>query len=251
MAGRALRLAALDGLDSLRPPGFDVMMFVIATLGAVLAAVQPLSEPYALARMILDPTLFTVALFLALRGSAGLAGLIRGGILEVYLSYPVGRVGVAAAILASRILVPAASLLALPLIVASILLYPVVARDPAGLLIVYAGYMVQAVFYGLVFALIAVATKNTGTASIASITFYFAYNVIWFIIRAVSPSPDSILYTAAEALHFNYIAYRYAIIRAGTGGLEIGTLQAVLVPAATLALAAAFILYMARRFEPS
>jgi len=251
MPGRALRLAALDGLDSLRPPSFDVMMLVIGTLGAVLAGVQPLSEPYALARMILDPTLFTVALFLALRGSAGLASLIREGIVEVYLSYPVSRGGVAAALLISRILVPAASLLALPLLVASILLYPVVARDPGGLLIVYSGYLVQALFYGVVFALIAVAAKNTGTASVASITFYFAYNVIWFIIQAVSPGPDSALYTMAEALHFNYIAYRYAIIRAGAQGLEIGLLQACLIPSATIALALVFVWYMSRRFEPA
>ena len=251
MVRRVLRLAALDGLDSLRPPSFDVMMLVIATLGAVLAAVQPLSESYAAARMILDPTLFTVALFLALRGSAGLAGLVGSGVLEVYLSYPVHRRGVALALLTSRILVPAASLLALPLLVASILLYPVVSRDPAGLLIVYGGYLLQAFFYGVVFSLIAVVAKSTGTASVASITFYFAYNVIWIIIQAISPGPESTLYTLAEALHFNYIAYRYAIIRAGAVGLEIEPFQALLVPMATLAATIAFIVYLERRFEPA
>ncbi len=250
MARRSLVLALMDGLDSLRPPGFDLMLFVIATLGAVLAAIQPLSEPYAAARIILDPTLFTVALFLALRGSAGLAGIVRTGIIEVYLSYPVSRRGVALALLASRILVPAASLLAVPLLVAGVLLYPVVSRDPASYLIVYTGYLVQALFYGSVFAAIALASKGTGTASILSITFYFAYNVAWLILQAVSGGMG-LLYEVAEAMHFNYIAYRYALIRAGSEWLEITSLQALLVPVATLTVMAALVLYFERRFEPA
>ncbi|MEB3787662.1 MAG: hypothetical protein GSR78_02770, partial [Desulfurococcales archaeon] len=83
-----VELALVDSSDSLRPPGFDVMMIIIASLGAALATMQPISEPHVAARIILDPTLFAATLFLALRGSAGTAGLVQRGIAAVYLSYP-------------------------------------------------------------------------------------------------------------------------------------------------------------------
>ncbi len=243
-------LASLDGLDSLRPPGFDVMLIIIAGLGGVLASIQPLSEPYSAARVVLDPTLFTVALFLALRGSSGLAHSIRSGVVEVYLSYPVSRWQAALALLLSRIIVPAATLLAAPLAVAGIVLYGVIARDPAGYLLVYAGYLVQALLYGTVFALMAVAAKSPGTASVASITFYFAYNVIWIISQALA-GQVAWLERLSSSLYYNYVVYRVAIAR-GTGApLEVPVLDATLVPLATLLAAAAFTVYIARRFEPT
>ncbi len=248
-AARVIWLAVLDGLDSMRPPGFDIMLLVIAGLGGILAGIQPLSESYALARVVLDPTLFTAALFLALRGSAGLAHTVSGGVAQVYLSYPVSRPGVAAALLASRIVAPAVTLLAAPLIVAGTLLYPVAAANPEGLAIVYLGYLAQALLYGFTFALIAVASKNPATASVASITFYFAYNVIWIIAQALGPQYEA-LQQVAGALYYNYVAYRIAIARATGAPLEVTTLEATLVPALAAAAAAAFTLYMARRFEP-
>ena len=248
-AARLVHLALLDGLDSMRPPGIDVMMLVIAALGGILAGIQPLTASYAAARIVLDPTLFTVSLFLALRGSAGIAQLVSSGVIEVYLSYPVSRRTVALALLASRIIVPAASLLAIPLVVAGILLYPVIAGDPAGYAIVYLGYLAQSLLYGFTFALIAVASKNSGVASVASITFYFAYNVVWIIGQALGDRVPALL-ELARALYYNYVAYRYAIARATGAPLEVTLAEATLVPLALLALAAAFTLYMERRFEP-
>ncbi len=70
---RPFVLVVLDSLDSMRPPGFDIMMLVIAALGAVMATIQPASQSYILARLVLEPTLFTVALFLRLRGLSALA----------------------------------------------------------------------------------------------------------------------------------------------------------------------------------
>ena len=249
-AARLVYLALLDGLDSMRPPGIDVMMLVIAALGGILAGIQPLTASYAAARIVLDPTLFTVSLFLALRGSAGIAQLVSSGVIEVYLSYPVSRRAVALALLASRIIVPAASLLAIPLVVTGILLYPVIARDPAGYTIVYLGYLAQSLLYGFVFAIIAAASRNSGVASVASITFYFAYNVIWIIGQALGDRIPALL-ELARALYYNYVAYRYAIARATGAPLGVSLTEATLVPLAILALAAAFTLYMERRFEPA
>ncbi len=249
-AARLVYLALLDGLDSMRPPGIDIMMLVIAALGGILAGIQPLTASYAAARIVLDPTLFTVSLFLALRGSAGLAQLVSSGLVEVYLSYPVSRRTVALALLASRIIVPAASLLAIPLIVTGILLYPVVAGDPWGYVIVYLGYLIQSLLYGTAFALIAVASKNSGVASVASITFYFAYNVVWIIGQAIGDRVPALL-EVAKSIYYNYVAYRYAIARATAAPLEVTLLEATLVPLVTLALAAAFTLYIERRFEPA
>jgi len=247
---RLFWLAVLDGLESLRPPGFDLMLLVIAGLGGVLAGIQPLSEPYSVARVVLDPTLFTVALFLALRGASGLAHAASSGIMEVYLSYPVPRWGVALALLASRVVVPAAALLAAPLLVAATLLYGVVARDPLAAAVVYGGYLVQALLYGTVFALIAVAARSPGTASIASITFYFAYNVLWIISRALSGQVP-LLDRLASSLYYNYVAYRYVVREATGAGAQVTLLDATLVPAMAAAAALAFTLYLARRFEPA
>lgn len=251
MAGRLLSLVVLDSLDSMRPPGFDVMMLVIAALGAVMSTIQPASQSYVLARMVLEPTLFTVALYLALRGASGVAGLVREQIIEVYMAYPISRLGVLAAIVASRVVIPAVMLLALPITIAGILVYPVVVRDPSSYLLVFSGYLVQSLLYGIVFILIAVAAKNTGTASVLSITFYFAYNVVWLIIQSLSAGLGEWAQHLEHGMMFQRVTYFTALERAGLPSTPLSAIDYLMVPATIAAAAAVFTAYFTRRFEPA
>ena len=242
---RLVELALVDSSDSLRPPGFDVMMVIIASLGAALATMQPISEPHVAARIILDPTLFAATLFLALRGSAGAAGLVQRGVAAVYLSYPVSRATVYAAIVFSRVLLPAATLLAAPLLVAGLVLLPVIAENPASYVVVFLAYLLQACMYGSVFLLAGLAARNPGTASVASITFYFAYNITMLILSAVGAAlGSSIASGIADAMAFYYMIYRILL------GVDVAPWQLLLVPALLVAALSIGLVYFTRRFEP-
>lgn len=247
---RPLMLAVLDSLDSLRPPGFDLMMLVIAALGSVMATIQPASQSYILARLVLEPTLFTVALYLGLRGASGLASLVREQIIEVYMSYPVSRLGVILSIILSRVLIPAFMLLALPILIAGLLLYPIVLRDPLSYLLVFSGYFVQSLLYGVVFLLIALASRSSGTASVLSITFYFAYNVIWILIQSLSTTLGTWAQKLTVAMQFYRVTYFAALKHAGlqTASITIG--EAVFVPFIIISSTVVLLIYFMRRFEP-
>ncbi len=249
---RLFNLIVLDSLDSLKPPGFDLMVLVIATLGAALGSIQPATDSYILARFILEPTLFTVALYLALRSAAGVASLVGEGVMEVYLSYPLSRSGIAIVLIISRVLIPSIILLSIPLIVSGIILYPVVSRNPLALITVYTGYLVQAVFYGLVFLGIALASRSSGTASILGITYYFAYNIIWMLLATLAPGLGSGLLHASIAMRYYEVLYYYALKISGVPPtIQPGLLELSLVPVMTL-IAFTFILYYyTRRFEPA
>ena len=250
--GRLVDLIVLDSLDSLRPPGFDLMVLVIATLGAILGSIQPATSSYLLARLILEPTLFTVALYLALRSAAGVASLVGEGIMEVYLSYPLSRGGLALALVTSRVLVPSLILLSVPLAVAGVILAPVVTRDPLGLLVVFTGYLVQAFFYGIVFLGIALSSRTSGTASILGITFYFAYNIVWMLLATLSPGLGSGLLRLSVAMKFYEVLYYYAMSLSGVHpSIEPGLLGFTLVPTMTLIALAGTIAYFKWRFEPT
>ncbi|MCE4602343.1 MAG: hypothetical protein F7B18_04085 [Desulfurococcales archaeon] len=238
-------LALVDSSDSLRPPGFDVMMVIIASLGAALATMQPISEPHVAARIILDPTLFAATLFLALRGSAGVAGLIQRGIVSIYLSYPVSRHSVYTAIVVSRVLLPAATLLSAPLLVAGLVLLPVVSVNPGYYILVFLAYLLQASMYGSFFLLAGLAAKSPGTASVVSITFYFAYNITMLILSAVGAAMGSnIVSGLADAMAFYYMVYRSLL------GVGVEVWQLLLVPLLLLAMLLAGYVYFTRRFEP-
>ena len=242
---RPVELILLDSGDSLRPPGFDVMMIIIASLGAVLATIQPISQPHVAARIILDPTLFATTLFLALRGSAGVAGLVQRGIMDVYLSYPLSRAQVFLSLSVSRVLLPALTLLSAPLIVAGVILLPVIASDPLAYLMVLGGYLLQAYMYGLVFMLAGIATRNTGTASIVSITFYFTYNIVMILLSTVGTALEkTVLVKLSDSMAFYYLVYRHLL------GVGVDTLQLLFVPTLTLAILLLGLLYFVRRFEP-
>ncbi|MEB3805945.1 MAG: hypothetical protein GSR73_00295 [Desulfurococcales archaeon] len=249
--GRLLTLILLDSADSLRPPGFDVMMLVIAALGAVIATIQPVTKSYVLARLVLEPTLFTVALYLGLRGASGLASLVSYGVVEVYMSYPVSRRTVILGILTSRVVVPALTLLFIPLLVAGIIVYPVVLDGPAQYLIVYGGYVVQALLYGTAFLLIALASKSSGTASVLSITFYFAYGVVWLLMQTLAPSLGDWALHLSIAMMFYRVAYFTALSYEGLSTIRLTTMDYLFVPVLLLSLLATLLYYFERRFEPA
>ena len=252
MIRRLWELVVLDSLDSLKPPGFDLMVFIIATLGAILGSIQPATSSYILARIILGPTLFTVALYLALRSAAGVANLVSSGVMEVYLSYPLSRGSIVSVLVTSRIVLPTLLLLSIPLAVSTIILYPVVSRDPVALLIVFTGYFVQGVFYGIIFLLIALVSKSSGTASILGITFYFAYNILWMLLSTLASGIGSSLMKASIAMRYNEVMYYYAMEVTGLKpSFRPGVLCLSLVPIMTLASFILLLIYFTRRFEPS
>ncbi len=242
--GRYAGLLSIDASDTLRPPGFDVMTLLLAMLGGVLAVLQPITDPAGVATSVLDPTLFAVAIFLAMRAAAGISGLAENGVLQVYLAYPVSRLGVGAVLWVSRVLIPAASLLAIPAATASLILYPVVSQAPGRLLAVYAAYLVQALLYGTVFSLIAVKTRSPATSGLFSIAFYFTYTVSAFILVVVSTNLG-VPWLSRAGVSLLY----YRVVLEALGGAEVAAWQLAAVPAGLAAALAALLLYFHRRFE--
>ena len=246
MPGRPrLGLLVIDAVESLRPPGFDVMLFLVALLGGVLAVIQPITDPATLVVSVLDPTLLAVAIFLALRAGAGITGLVESGVMQVYLAYPVSRPSAALVLWASRVLLPASVLVAAPVLAASAILYPVASSDPARLAAAVYGYMAQALLYGTAFALIAVKARNPGTASLLSIAFYFTYTVMGIILLALSTTlAEPILANIGKA-----ILYYRTVLDMLTAPENVEAWQAAWAPLAAAALLAAYLAYFTRRFE--
>lgn len=241
---RTASLLYLDSVEVFRPPGFDAMLLLISALGAALVVLQPVTSPVAAVRSALEPTLIAATLFLALRGAAGITGLIQEGVMNVYLSYPISRRWVALSIYASRVVMPSIILLSGPIAIVMVILWPVITRDLYGLAGMYTAYLIQAVFYGTLFALVAVNAKTPGTSGVISVTIYFVYNVASIILAVIGASTGSQLIIDLASSMLLYIAvYNYFT------GVDVGPEQLVLVPAATLILFAAFIIYLSRRFE--
>ena len=242
---RLASLARIDISDSLRPPGFDIMLLVVSILGAALVAIQPLTSPHTAAAIILNPTLFATSIFLALRSAGGITSLIQSGLAQVYMSYPVSRIQLLLVLLASRILAPALTLMSAPLLVAAAILYPVVSGDPWGYLVMFSAYLGQAVLYGLAFTLISLRARSPGTAAIASITFYFAYTVSSILLATLSPAlRRPILGEVADAMSLYVVVNRYL------GGAQVEAWQLALVPSVIAILFSAVLVYFSRRFEP-
>ncbi len=242
---KVYRLVMIDSSDSLRPPGFDLMILLIATLGAVLASIQPIVEAHVAVRIILDPTLFATAIFLALRSSAGITSLVQSGGINTYMSYPLSRLGVAVGLFLSRVLIPAASLLLVPLIVAGVILWPTISRGLDNYALMYVAYLIQALLYGSMFTVIAVVSRSPGTASVASIAVYFTYNVLSLIFSVLGSSMGvSLLVDIGDAMGFNYMVYRSLL------GEHVLLWQLAMVPILTTILIASILTYFTRRFEP-
>jgi ABC-2 type transport system permease protein len=245
-ASRLAALVALDASDTLRPPGFDVMLFIVSAVGAALAVIQPLTSPVAVANAVLDPVVvFAVSLYLAMRASSGIALLASTGVLQVYMAYPISRLELAAALLASRVLAPIATLVGAPLAVAAIALPGAVARGPADYVAQYLAYTLHLTLYGVAFALIALAARSPGTSSIASLTFFFLYTGLYLLLTIASVSLGStLLRRLAEAMLFYRVTSDYL------SGLHVEPWQFLLVPGLLSALLAAYFYVVDRRFEP-
>ncbi len=245
-ASRIARLAALDLSDTLRPPGFDALIVVAAALGGLLAGVQPLVSGYAAAATVLEPTLFAATVFLAVRGAAGVTGLVEQGIMQVYLSYPVSRAGVALALYFSRVVAPSALVLGVPSLVAALLLAPVVARDFEGFVAMYTVYLSHAFFYGSVFSLIALKARSPGTSGVASVAFYFAYEVLSIVFAQIgSGAGGGLFLDLALAMKPGIALYN---LYSGVG--DVSMFHVLALPVATAILSAIYLWYFARRFEP-
>ncbi|MEB3851425.1 MAG: hypothetical protein LRS49_02435 [Desulfurococcales archaeon] len=243
---RALQLAWLDSSDTLRPPGFDVMLLIVSAVGGALAAVQPLSDPVGAANAVLDPVgVFAVSLYLAMRVSSGVALLASTGLLQLYLAYPLSRLEVAGALLASRVLVPVATLAGAPLLVAA-LVVPGAVSGGLGLYVAqYLAYVVYLSFFGVTFALIAVASKSPGTSSAGSLAFFMLYSGLYVILSIAAVSLGSAtLRRLAEAMLF------YRVTGDMLSGLSVEWWQPLLVPGLLAVSLAAYLAYMWRRFEP-
>ncbi|MEB3860385.1 MAG: hypothetical protein LRS43_04165, partial [Desulfurococcales archaeon] len=161
------------------------------------------------------------------------------------MAYPLSRMQLALVLLASRVFLPALALMSAPLLVAAVILYPVVSGDPLGYLVMFSAYLGQALLYGLAFTLISLKARSPGTATIASITFYFAYIVSSILLATLSPAlRRPLLGEVADAMSLYVVVNRYLT------GAGVEYWQLALVPAVVLALLLVALSYFARRFEP-
>jgi ABC-type transport system involved in multi-copper enzyme maturation permease subunit len=241
---RAYHVLYIDVSDVLRPPGLDVLVVLLAMLGAILVSIQPVTSPLVASRMALDPTLIATALFLAIRSSAGLAMLIQSGILSVYLTYPIHRVTVAVILLVSRVVIPSAIILATPLATTLILLGSTLYRGLDVILGMYLAFLLQSILYGSIFLLIAVMVKSQATSGILSVAAYFTYVALHLILTGIGGAMGSdVVRRIGEAMYLPDIAY-YAY-----SNLDHEVWQLTLVPALTTLALVAYLAYMSRRFE--
>ncbi|MEN3000187.1 MAG: hypothetical protein ABDH61_06420 [Acidilobaceae archaeon] len=237
-------LLYIDVSDVLRPPGLDVLVLLVAALGSALVTIQPVTSPVVATRIALDPTLFAAALFLAVRGSAGMAYLIQSGIINVYLTYPIGKVPLAVLLVISRVFVPSFVVLAAPLVILSLLLSSVMLKGPEKVLGLYFGFFFQASLYGLLFLLFALRSRSQSTSGLLSVSAYFAYVALALILQAVGRSIGNDLATkVGEAMYLPEMVYSSYL----SGGAE--SWQLLFVPSLVAFLFVLVVAYFSRRFE--
>lgn len=241
-------LAYLDFSDTLRPGVFDALILIMSLVGVILSYLQYYGSSASLAMSILSPTLLATALYLALRSSAGIAHMAEERVVDVYLSYPIRRPVLAGVLLLSRVVVPALLIILLPALAASVAYYPLVSGEAARYTAMVAGFIVQAVFYGAAFSLIALLSRRGGTASIVSLLFYFVYNILGIILSNLASAPQSLMFRVSRAMSFYLVVYQRLT---GTSIVPPpGALEMLFVPLLTILLAALFIAYFARWYEP-
>ncbi|WP_148679109.1 hypothetical protein [Aeropyrum pernix] len=246
MLKRAGIVALVDLMDTLKPPGLDVLAIIVGSLASVLVVIQPFTSASYMLSYALDPTLFAATIFLALRGAAGITCMAENGLLQLIASYPIGRLHLAIALYTSRVLVPSLAILGAPTVAVAIVMMPVALGSPLEYLATFTAYTVQAVMYGSFFMLIALASRSPGTSGILSVAFYFAYIVVastlLYLLGRVTGR--EILVELATASYLPGVAILHY------GGGEIQAWQPLLVPLLALSAAAASILYFTRRLEP-
>jgi ABC-type transport system involved in multi-copper enzyme maturation permease subunit len=236
----------IDSADSVRPPLFDLLVFTMTFLSAVLSYVQLFSSTVSLALSVLSPSLLAAALYLALRGSAGISHLISDRIMELYMSYPISRGGISVAIYASRVAIPSILLISLPALASGIILLPLIESDISGYLAMYGAFLLQAIFYGTVFIAMSLHTRSTGASSILSLLFYFTYNIISLILSSIASDVNSLLFRLSRAMSF-YLTVS-AELESNVAPPHLW--EILLVPALTAITFAWYLAYFIRRFEP-
>ncbi len=248
---RAIELLYLDLWDALRPPAFDIMLLIVAVMAGSLTVLQPVSTGLSAIAPSngFNPvymSLFVTTLYIALRSSSDLVNIVQGGIMQVYMSYPVSRRLVAAVLYLTRSLSPAIVLLGLPALVMGVILYPVVLKDPAQYLAMWASYLLQSQMYGAFFLLISTRLKSPGAAMVASVSFYFGYIAFSTLLGLLGIMDGIELYLRiSNAMGFYYATYYYMT----PTGEPLWTL--FVVPAMYVAFMAAYFIYLDRRFEPT
>jgi ABC-type transport system involved in multi-copper enzyme maturation permease subunit len=245
---RIAALILLDSSDSLKAPAFDFMLLAVSAIAAALASIQPTTNAAALADAALDPAVvFAVSLYLAMRASSGLASLASGGVMQLYLSYPLSRAQVALSLYLSRILLPVLVLVGAPLAVAATIVPGVVASSIWAYLASYLAYTTYLVFLGTLFALIGLTTKSTGTSAVASLAAYFVYAGVALLFNVMSAARGSLLLHKL-AMSMNFYPVVSTALR--TPGVALSLWQYLLVPLLLLGLVVAYFSYMKWRFEP-
>lgn len=243
--GRLAVLVEADADDVLRPPAYDAVVLLAAVLSAVLSSVVPLSSPAALVRNLMDPAMVVAALFMVARASFGVASLVSGGGIQVYMSYPVSRLAVILALLVARVLLPSLVVLGASLAAGGLLLFRVVLRDPLVVVGVFLGCLLFTTFIGTVFVFIALLTRRPGASAALSVAFYFAYTITPQVLTMLGGLAGSeALIDAGRAMGFVDV-FTEAVL----GRLEEGWLLAP-VPVAEAVLLCLLVWYFSRRFEP-
>jgi hypothetical protein len=245
---RSVVLAYLDFSDSLRPGIFDALILVLSLVGVILSYIQHYGSSSMLALSILSPTLLATALYLALRSAAGLAYMASEGVLDLYLYYPLSRATTGVVLLVSRVIVPTILIIGLPALAASIVYYPLISREPYEYTILWGSFIVQALFYGFTFSLIALLSKKAGSASILSLLYYFTYNILSLILQNLASSTESVLFKLSRSMSFYLVVYQRLNPSSIAGKPEAWELS--LIPLLTLVIAISFVVYFSRRYEP-
>ena len=245
---RSIVLAYLDFSDSLRLGLFDAVIFIFTFVGVLLAYLEYYGSSASLAMSILSPTLLATALYLALRSSAGIAHMAGEGVLDIYLTYPLSRPVIAMVILVSRVFVPALIIIGLPALAASIVYYPLIKSETLKFLEMLGAFLLQAIFYGVSFSVIALLAKRGGTASILSLLYYFTYNILSVILSNLSSTYESLTYKISRAMSFYLVTYQH--VNPPSIVTPPSWWEALLVPGLTLLLGGVFILYFTRWYEP-
>ncbi|MGC9071630.1 MAG: hypothetical protein ACP5HK_02905 [Acidilobus sp.] len=248
---RPLELLYMDLWDALRPPAFDIMLLVVAILAGALTVLQPVSSGMAAMAPSngFNPvylSLFVTTIYIALRSSSDLVNVIQSGVMQVYMSYPVSRRAVAAVLYVTRSLIPAVLLLGLPALIMAIILYPVVLRNPAQYLALWASYLLQSQMYGAFFLLLSTRLRSPGAAMVASVSFYFSY-IAFSTFLGLLGIMDGIgpLLRISNAMGFYYAIYYYMTMSDEPAWIVF------VVPALFMAFIATYFTYVIRGFEPT
>lgn len=244
--GRTTVLFSMDLEDIVRPPVYDILLVVSMILGGLYASVIPRVNAVKLAVDVTSIPLFIAIIYLAVRGSAGLASLISNNVLQLYMAYPVSRRTLLTIILLTRILVPSLLIVGAPLLVSSILMASVVVEKPLSTLTVFAGRIIYLYFIGVIFVLIALGAKRPMLAGALSIVFYFAYMFAGGILSVLSFITDNNIYMhIAQSMMFSDTLNSYLI------GMNIPYWTLIPVPVASILVTALLYMYFTRRFEPA